>query len=57
LTTNHEAIAWAADAETLGLPVFILWPGAADALDLSNEWVNLDSPLGSSARTLYYFTP
>lgn len=56
-TQDGEAIDWAMNAQTKNLPAFILWPGPADTLGLPNGWTGLDNPVGTSQRTLYYFTP
>jgi len=57
ITQDDAAIDWAVKAQSNNLPAFILWPGPADTLDLPNGWAGLDNPVGTSQRTLYYFTP
>ena len=57
ITEDDAAIDWAVNAQSKNLPAFILWPGPADTLGLPDGWTGLDNPVGTSQRTLYYFTP
>jgi hypothetical protein len=57
MTDELAATAWADEIETLAVPAFILWPGSADTLDLPGEWTSLETPVGRTSRTLYYFRP
>lgn len=57
MTDNLAATTWALEIETLAVPAFILWPGPANTLDLPGVWTSLETPVGRTSRTLYYFKP
>ncbi|MBK5267170.1 MAG: hypothetical protein JJE47_07020 [Acidimicrobiia bacterium] len=57
MTDEPTAITWAEDIEKLTVTAFILWPGPADTLDLPGEWTSLETRVGRTSRTLYYFKP